>query len=480
MFQQKQHFINGKSHLPNSGHYFEVKNPCTGEVIAECAKGNAQDAQDALESSLHAFKLWKKRPVAERAKLQHKAADLMRENAENLAKTLCLELGRPYAGCLNEIQRSAELLDFYAEEGLRLRGEIPLNNIEGEQVLVIRQPVGVVVAITPFNYPITLLIFKLGAALITGCTVVAKPSEDTPLSSLQLAEIFHEAGYPDGVFNIITGFGQDIGNALIESPITQKIAFTGGTATGKRIAQVAAAHNKRITLELGGQSPAIVHEDADLNIACPALVKHAFANSGQFCYRVNRIYVHQSIYTDFLNRFSLLIDNLKIGNDLKSPCDMGPLVNEKIFKNSEIQVADALSKNAKILRGGKKLTGGDYDKGWYFPPTLIADSDHSMKIMTEETFGPVVGVMPYSDLETALNLANDSEYGLAAYVFSQQLGTGLRLAEQLEAGSVWVNNIHRSHHNVPFGGMKQSGIGREKGHFGVEDYTELKTIYLNY
>lgn len=474
------HFINGKSQPPHSGQYFEVKNPCTGEILAECARGNEQDVQEALNSSLQAFKTWRKVPTAERAKLQHKAADLMRQNAPELAKTLCLELGRPLAGCLNEIQRSAELLDFYAEEGLRLRGEIPLNNIEGEQVLVVRQPVGVVVAITPFNYPITLLVFKIGAALVAGCTVVAKPSEDTPLSTLRLAEIFKMAGYPEGVFNVITGFGHEIGNVLIENPITQKIAFTGGTATGKRIAQLAAAHNKRITLELGGQSPAIVHEDADLDIACPALVKHAFANSGQFCYRVNRIYVHESIYTAFLNRFSLLMDSLKVGNDLKSPCDLGPLINEKIFKNSEIQVADALSKNAQILRGGKRLTGDDYDKGCYFSPTLIADADHTMKIMTEETFGPVVGVMPYSDLETAVNWANDSEYGLAAYVFSKQLGIGLRLAEQLEAGSVWVNNIHRSHHNVPFGGMKQSGIGREKGHFGVEEYTELKTIYLTY
>jgi succinate-semialdehyde dehydrogenase / glutarate-semialdehyde dehydrogenase len=476
----KNHFINGEFHPPQSGQYFDITNPCTGEIIAQCARGNAQDAENALKSASNAFTLWKKRPVAERAKLQHRAAELMRQNADELALLLRSELGRPLAGCQNEIIRSAELLDFYAEEGLRLRGEIPLNNIEGEQVLVIRQPIGVVVAITPFNYPITLLIFKLGAALITGCTVVAKPSEDTPLSTLRLAEIFQEAGYPKGCFNVITGFGHEIGNVLIEHPITQKIAFTGGTATGKRIAQVAAAHNKRITLELGGQSPAIVCEDADLDVACPALVKHAFANSGQFCYRVNRIYVHQSIYQDFLSRFSDLTDKLIVGNDAQSPCDMGPLINEKIFKNSEIQVTDALERNAQILRGGKKLTGKAYDLGCYFPPTIIADADHTMKIMTEETFGPVVGIMPFDTLATALDWANDSPYGLAAYVFSKQLGTGLKLAEQLEAGSVWVNNIHRSHHNVPFGGMKQSGIGREKGHFGVEDYTELKTIYLNY
>ena len=475
---QKNHFINGQKHAPNSGQYFDVTNPCTGETIATCARGNAKDAEIALVSADAAFKSWKKRPTAERAKLQHKAADLMRQNAEALAQILRSELGRPIAGCLTEIQRSADLLDYYAEEGLRLRGEIPLNNIEGEQVMVIRQPVGVVVAITPFNYPITLLIFKLGAALVAGCTVVAKPSEDTPLSTLRLAEIFKEAGYPEGVFNVITGFGHEMGNTLIEHPITQKIAFTGGTATGKRIAQIAAAHNKRIILELGGQSPAIVCEDADLDVACPALVKHAFANSGQFCYRVNRIYVAKKLYKTFLKRFTDLMDNLTIGSHPN--CDMGPMVNEKIYRNSEIQTADARQKKAKILRGGKRLTGGDYDNGWYFPPTVITDANHTMKIMTEETFGPVVGIMPFSNIDTALNLANESDYGLAAYVFSQQLGTGLRLAEQLEAGSVWINNIHRSHHNVPFGGMKQSGIGREKGHFGVEDYTELKTIYLNY
>lgn len=474
------HFINGSSQAPHSGQYFDIVNPCTNEVIAQCARGDAHDVDRALDNASTAFAIWKKRPTHERAKLQHKAADLMRYYGGELAQLLQSELGRPLAGCLNEIMRSAELLDFYAEEGLRLKGELPLNNIEGEQVLVIRQPVGVVVAITPFNYPITLLVFKLGAALIAGCTVVAKPSEDTPLSTLRLAEIFKEAGYPDGCFNVVTGWGHEIGQILIENPITQKIAFTGGTTTGKRIAQLAAAHNKRITLELGGQSPAIVCEDADLDVACPALVKHAFANSGQFCYRVNRIYVHDSIYQEFLNRFSILMDKIKVGNDCKTPCDMGPLVNEKIYRNSELQVADALSKNARILRGGVKLTGGDYDNGWYFAPTAIIDADHNMKIMTEETFGPVVGVMPFSELEKAVEWANDSEYGLAAYVFSQQLGTGLRLAEQLEAGSVWVNNIHRSHHNVPFGGMKQSGIGREKGHFGVEAYTELKTIYLNY
>ncbi|WP_041342061.1 aldehyde dehydrogenase family protein [Runella slithyformis] len=474
-----EHFINNQRHTPDSGQYIEVINPCTAEVVGTCARGNTADVHAALTSAGAAFQTWKKQPAAHRVKLQHEAARLMRLYSYEIADMLARELGRPLAGCIHEISRSADLLDFYAEEALRMKGEIPLHNLEGEKALVVRQPIGVVVAITPFNYPITLLCMKIGAALPMGCTVVAKPSEDTPLSTLRLAEIFKEAGYPEGVFNVITGYGHEIGNALVEHPITSKIAFTGGTNTGKRIGALAAAHNKRVTLELGGQSPVIVCEEADLSVACPAIVKHAFANSGQFCYRVNRVYVHQNVYEAFVEKITALANRLKVGDPF-SNSDMGPMVNRKIYQNSEVQVADALQKGGTVKTGGSRLTGEDYDKGWFFPPTIIADTNHSMKIMTEETFGPVIGVMKFSTNEEAVALGNDSEYGLAAYVFSGQLGTGLRMAEELEAGSVWVNNIHRSYQDVPFGGVKQSGIGREKGRYGLEAYTELKTIYLNY
>ncbi len=474
-----ENFINGMWTKPRSEQYADVFNPCTGEVIETFACSNIEDVNEALHVANLAFKNWKKTPVAQRAVLQHKAATLMRQNAERLANSLASELGRPLAGCFTEISRSADLLDFYAEEGLRMKGEIPLHNLEGEKALIVREAIGVVVAITPFNYPITLLVMKLGAALMAGCTVVAKPSEDTPISTLILAEIFMEAGYPPGVFNVLTGWGYEIGNALIEHPITAKIAFTGGTSTGKRIGATAAMHNKRITLELGGQSPAIVCEDADITTAVIAIVRHAFANSGQFCYRVNRVYVHKTKYQAFLAQAVALAQKLKLGNP-HSNADMGPIVNQKIYQNSEAQVLDALEKGATVLTGGQRLRGEEYDKGWYFPPTIISDTNHSMKIMTEETFGPVVGIMPFETNEEAITLANDSEYGLAAYVFSEQVGTGLRMAESLEAGSVWINNISRSYHDVPFGGVKQSGIGREKGHYGIEAYTELKTIYLNY
>jgi succinate-semialdehyde dehydrogenase/glutarate-semialdehyde dehydrogenase len=310
--------------------------------------------------------------------------------------------------------------------------------------------------------------------------VVAKPSEDTPFSTLQLAAIFKESGLPDGVFNVVTGYGADVGKALITNDLVAKVAFTGGTSTGKTIVQLASSLNKRITLELGGQSPAIVCSDADLAKALPALVRHAFANTGQFCYRVNRIYVQQDIYDTFLQRFCALAQQLTVGNDLKNTCDLGPLVNHKIFQNAELQTTDAVAKGGRVLIGGQRLQGGDYDLGWYFPPTVVADANHSMKIMSEETFGPVVGIAPFADAQQALHCANDTIYGLAAYVFSKDLAKALRLAEQIDAGSVWVNDIFRSHHHVPFGGMKQSGIGREKGRYGLESYTELKTIYLNY
>lgn len=475
------HFIDGIYDPPASGAYLPVLNPCTGETVGTCPAGTPEDVDVAVKSAAAAFRSWKRRPLAERVRLQHAAAALMRDRADMLAGVLTSELGRPLAGCLTEIHRSAELLDFYAEEALRMSDEMLAHGVEGEKVLVTRQPVGVVAAITPFNYPITLLTFKLGAALPVGCTVVAKPSEDTPLSTLHLAAIFTEAGFPPGVFNVVTGLGAVIGDALVAHPLVSKVAFTGGTRTGEHIAALAVSRHKRLILELGGQSPAIVCADADLDTAIPALVRHAFANSGQFCYRVNRIYVHTSIADAFLARFTEGARRLKTGHTGKDPsCDLGPLVNEKIFRNSEVQVADALAQGASIRTGGERLRGGDYETGWYFPPTVVADATPGMKIMREETFGPVVGVAAFADTETAIEAANDSPYGLAAYVFSRDLGAAWRVADALEAGSVWVNNIHRSYHNAPFGGMKASGTGREKGRWGLESYTELKTTYLSF
>lgn len=472
-------FIDGKWMAAATARMMAVINPATGETIDSVPLGNTADADKAIASAARAFKQWRKVSMAGRAKLQHAAAQRLRERADEFARLLTLELGRPLAGSKIEIERSADLLDYFAEEGLRLRGEIPMINEENERVLVVKEPVGVVVAIAPFNYPITLLTFKLGAALMTGCTVVAKPASDTPLTTLLLAELFHQVGYPPGVFNAITGSGSELGRALVEHPTPRKIGFTGSSPAGKRIAAMASATNKRLTLEMGGQSPAIVCRDANLDIAIPALVRHSFANSGQFCYRVNRIYVDREIYAAFVERFGQSTAALKVGNGLDPACDMGPMVNEEIFATSVDHVEDALAKGARVAAGGARLTGGDYDRGFFFPPTVLVDTSHAMKIMTEETFGPVVGVMPYDTLPEAIEMANDSPFGLAGYVFSRDLGVALSTAEHLEAGSVWVNNIHRSYNMVPFGGYKESGLGREKSHYGLEAYLELKTIYLS-
>ncbi|MGJ4967062.1 MULTISPECIES: aldehyde dehydrogenase family protein [unclassified Bradyrhizobium] len=473
-------FIDGRWVAAQSGATFDVVDPATGETVDSVPEAGRADVDAAINAADIAFQSWKTTPVAERARLQRNAARLMRESAGELGRLLTRELGRPLAGAVSEIQRSAELLDVYAEEGLRLHAEMPLTGVAGEKIVITREPVGVVVAITPFNYPVTLLCFKLGAALMAGCTVVAKPAEDTPLSTLRLAELFRAAGFPDGCFNAVTGRGPDLGMQMIAHPTPRKIAFTGGTRAGKAIAAAAAGTMKRVTLELGGQCPAIVCADADIGAAAAAIARHAFANSGQFCYRVNRVYVERPIYAAFLAALADKVAQLDVGNGLTSNCALGPLINEKIYRNSERQIADARANGATVLTGGVRLTGGLYDKGWFLPPTVIADAPPSALVMTEETFGPVLGVAPFDDRTEALRLANATVYGLAAFVFSRNLATGLTLAERLEAGSVWVNDIQRSNQRAPFGGMKQSGIGREKGRYGIEDYLEYKTIYLTY
>lgn len=455
-----------------------VTDPTTGAIFDFVPMGGAAEADLAIRAAQAAFAQWKAVPMAERVRIQKACAAAMRGAADEVAALLSRELGRPLAGCLHEIARSAELLDIYAEEGLRLQATMALASAPGEKTIVTRDPVGVVVAITPFNYPINLLMFKLGAAFVAGCTVVAKPSEDTPLSTLRLAEVFHKAGLPAGVFNVVTG-GRDLGEALVNHPVPRKIAFTGSVLAGKAIAAAAAGTMKRLTLELGGHSAAIVCADADLDRAAAAITRHGFANTGQFCYRVNRVYVDALVYDDFLARLTAKVQMLTVAR-AGGAGDLGPLVNEKIFANAARQIADARGKGARVLTGGDRLVGLGYDRGYYLPPTVLADATPDMLVMQEETFGPVLGVAPVRSSAEALALANDSRMGLAGFVFSRDLARGMTLCEGLEVGSVWLNDIQRSSHYVPFGGMKESGLGREKGRYGVEAYLEYKTMYLSY
>jgi succinate-semialdehyde dehydrogenase / glutarate-semialdehyde dehydrogenase len=471
-------FIDGKYVAAADGKTMPVVDPTTGVSFDTVPLGAAADADIAIKSSARAFGLWKQTPMSERVRLQKICASVMREHADELAKILSHELGRPHAGCLHEIARGAELLEVYAEEGLRLQGSFALGAASGEKTLVTRDPVGVVVAITPFNYPINLLIFKLGAALIAGCTIVAKPSEDTPLSTLKLAELFHAAGLPAGVLNVVTG-DRTIGEALVAHPTPRKIAFTGSVPAGKAIAAAAAGTLKRISLELGGQSAAIVCADADLDKAATAICRHGFVNSGQFCYRVARVYVEHQVYETFLEKLSARVRAITMA-PAGGQGDLGPMVNEKMFANSARHIDDAKILGARILCGGERLQGAGFDGGYYLPPTLVADVPSHSLIMSTETFGPVMGVASVESAQEALALANDSPFGLAGFVFTHDLARGLTLCEGMEAGSVWLNDIQRSSLHVPFGGMKQSGLGREKGRYGVEDYLEWKSIYLSY
>jgi succinate-semialdehyde dehydrogenase / glutarate-semialdehyde dehydrogenase len=475
-----QLFIDGGWRPGASERRLAVLDKSNGALIDTVPVADARDVEAAVAGAQRAFLAWRARPLEDRVAVLRRCAQAMREAADDLGGLIVRELGRPVAAARSEIVRSAELLDGFAEEALQLHGQWQAGGTPGSQVLVTYEPVGVVAAIAPFNYPVTLLCFKLGAALAAGCTVVAKPAEDTPLATLALAEILYRAGLPAGAFQVITGTGAEAGMALVEHPLVRKIAFTGGTQAGKAIARAAAAGVKRLTLELGGHCPAIVCADADLARAVPAIVRHAYANSGQLCYRVNRIYVHRAVYEDFVARLGAATARLHVGAPTEPGVDMGPLVNERLFANTARQVQDALEHGARLVCGGQRVHVPGCEAGWFHAPTVIADATPQMLVMREETFGPLLGVQCVESDAQALALANGTESGLAAFVFTRDLARGLELCRALETGSVWLNDIARSSQRAPFGGVKQSGLGREKSRWGLDSYLEAKTVYLSY
>lgn len=472
-------FIQGAWTASGSGEWLSVTDKATGQLIARVPLANAADVDLAVQRADQAQAAWGNTSLQARVTLVRGCAELMRDQADTLGEWICRELGRPMAAARAEIIRSAELLDVFTEEALQLNGQWAHDACAGEQMIVWREPVGVVAAISPFNYPITLLCFKLGAALLAGCTVVAKPAEDTPVSTLLLAELLTTV-LPPGVFQVVTGTGLEVGQALATHPLVRKIAFTGGTAAGKAIAAAAAGTVKRLTLELGGHCPAIICADADLDQAVPAITRHAFANSGQFCYRVNRIYAHRAVYEELVQRLASCISALKVGHPAEPGVDMGPMVNARMLANAQRQSDDARERGARLLCGGQRVRVPGCEAGHFFAPTLIADANAEMLVMQHETFGPVLAVQPVDNDAQALRLANHSESGLAAFVFTQDLARGLTLCQRLQAGSVWLNNIARSSQRAPFGGIKQSGLGREKSRMGIEAYLETKTVYLSY
>jgi succinate-semialdehyde dehydrogenase/glutarate-semialdehyde dehydrogenase len=470
--------IDGKATESASGETAVIKNPANQEPVAEVFLGDREDAALALEAAERAFPGWARTDPQNRGDLLHLGADLVRNRSEEIALLLTMEQGKPLRYARREVEGSAEALAYYAEEGKRNFGEIVPSASERSRSLVIRQPLGVAAVISPWNYPVDLLAWKLAPALAAGCTVVAKPSSRAPLAATAFAEAVHEAGLPSGVLNLVHGSGREVGRELVESPISRKVSFTGETKTGKEIMERSAQHVKRPSLELGGHSPFIVCEDAAIEEAAESCLQRAFSNMGQICISVNRIYVHEAVAEEFADELVRRTERLKIGDGLDPEVDLGPMFSEEQRKKTKAHISDALARGATVLCGGREPEGEKYSKGFFFLPTVLDRMDHSMRMMREETFGPVAPMMRFSANEEALKLANDSRYGLAAYVFTEDLTTALRFAERLEAGSVGVNLNNVIVPSAPFGGWKESGLGRERCRAALYEYMEEKHIRI--
>lgn len=462
----------------SGGAEYPLVNPSNGEVFAHAVAADAHLVDSALRSAQRSLRDWRRVPAYERAAMLHSLAELVRNGRDELASLLSQEVGKPLQAALDEVISAASHIDYFAEESLRLTGEIPLLAYRREQVLIVREPVGVVVTITPFNYPLSTLVTKIAPALAVGCTVVSKPDEHTPLSTLRLARLAIDAGMPPGVFNVVTGPGPGTGSLLIDHPIPRLIAFTGSTAVGKEIHSACAKWVRKTVLELGGHCPAIVCKDAAWRELLPQLLSQSLKNCGQYCYRISRIYVERKIHGDFLEAFVKLASLLRIGPAMDSGVELGPLNNEKVLDRVRRQVAMAVEEGAHVEIGGD--LSGLPRQGFFYPPTVLTGVKSEMAILREEIFGPVVIISSFDDIQDAITEANATPYGLAAYLFTKDLANALAGANELEVGSVWINRIHQAYPEAPFGGMKESGLGREKSRFGIEEYTELKTVYLSY
>jgi succinate-semialdehyde dehydrogenase / glutarate-semialdehyde dehydrogenase len=457
---------------------YPLVDPSTGEVFARATLAGEDLVDSALASAERSYKTWRATSTSFRVAILSKFAALIREGAETLASTLSQEVGKPIRAARAEVLSAAQLIDYFAQETLRVTGQIPYLGYAREQVMVVREPVGVVAAINPFNYPLSTLICKVAPAIAVGCTVVAKPDEHTPITTLKLAQMAIAAGLPPGVFNVLTGDGPRTGRLLVEHPTPRLIAFTGSTEVGKEIHKISAKYVRKVVSELGGHCPAIVCADACWPSLLPAMVAQSFKNCGQYCYRISRIYVAERIYSDFLDQFARLTMELQVGPAFDPNSDLGPMNNPEAYARLQRQVETAVSEGAHVHIGGAPLD--KYPGGFYYLPTILTNVTPGMKISRQEVFGPVVIITPFSDPDSAIKEANDSPYGLGAYLFTADLARALEWSGILEAGSIWVNAIHQAYPEAPFGGMKESGLGREKSRFGVEEYTELKTIYFSY
>jgi succinate-semialdehyde dehydrogenase/glutarate-semialdehyde dehydrogenase len=468
-------FIDGSWTASRSGRTFEVTNPATGEVLGRVPDGGADDAEDAVSAADLAFATWANTTAHHRADLLYRAWQLMLERADQLAELMTREQGKPLKASRAEVTYAADFLRFYAEEATRVTGEWLPSARPDQRFLVLRQPVGVVAMVTPWNYPISMLTRKMAPALAAGCTLVLKPAEATPLCARAVFEIFESIGTPPGVVNLVTA--QDpkpIGEVFTTDPRVRKLTFTGSTVVGKQLAGAAAGNLKRVSVELGGHAPFIVFPDADPVRAAKGAAALKFLNAGQACISPNRLYVSDAHADAFVNTLADRIGKVRAGNGLDEGVGVGPLVDEAAVAKVADQVDDAVASGASALVGGHRLTEAPFDRGHFYAPTLLAGVRDGMKIYREETFGPVAPVISYDDVEQVLDLANDTNYGLAAYVYTQDLTTAIRAFEGLRFGIVGINDVNPTAASAPFGGMKDSGLGREGSHEGIAEYLETK------
>ena len=470
--------IGGEAAESNSGEWIEVRNPATGEVVDRVPKGTIEDVHRAVAAAEKALPAWSALPTARRGEILHKAVELVRQHEEELGRLLTAEQGKPLSESVRELRRYAHTLEHYAGLAKTLRGGHIPHLDEHAYGLILKKPIGICGAIVPWNFPVALLGNKLGPALLAGNAVIVKPANTTPLTDLRVVELLGQAGVTPGALSVVTGAGSTVGEEILRHPRIRKIGFTGATVTGKHVMEVAAKEIKRVTLELGGSDPMIVADDASLEAAVSAAAVGRFYNCGQACLAIKRLYLFERIYDQFVTKLVEKTTKLKVGDGLDKATRLGPLHTAAQREEVEEQVADAVKRGGKILAGGKRPDGKDYEKGFYYLPTLLAGVPDDARIAQEECFGPALPIFKVKDWDEALARANNSVYGLGSSVWSRDLNAALRAAERLESGYTWINSAQIIYDELPFGGVKWSGLGKEHGSEALDYYMETKSVVV--
>ncbi|MFW2071861.1 NAD-dependent succinate-semialdehyde dehydrogenase [Acinetobacter gerneri] len=471
---KNQVFIDGQWVNATDGKNFNVSNPATNEVIETVPSVTTAQVEQAVEAAETAFQTWKLTTAKERSLLLKKWYQLIVENQEDLAIILSSEQGKSITESRGEILYGASFIEWFGEEAKRTYGDVIPHDKQGRRLVVIRQPVGVVAAITPWNFPNAMITRKVGPALAAGCTVIIKPASETPLSALALVALAEQAGIPKGVVNVVTGSAREIGAVLTEHPLVRKVSFTGSTQIGKLLMQQCSSTMKKVSMELGGNAPFIIFEDADLDRAVDGAIASKFRNSGQTCVCTNRVLVHESVHDVFVEKLAAAVEKLKVAAAFEQGAEQGPLINEKAVEKIQEHIEDAVAKGAKVVTGGHRHALG-YT---FFEPTVLSGVTPDMLVAKDETFGPLAPVFKFSTEAEAIEMANDTEFGLASYIYTQNLSRAWRVGEALEYGMVGINEGLISTEVAPFGGIKESGCGREGSKYGIEDYQELKYMCM--